>query len=108
MCIFIEMLFKNETTESHPARNPCELQCCERYYTVMIHTVYTQQALRRLWLLHSDRWFCSKAFPGSTHELCRPHPESREPGWPLQTIKSFSLLLRFFHLLCFNKTILSQ
>lgn len=41
---------------------------------------YTQQALRRQWLLHSDRWFCSKAFPGSTDKLCRPHPERRRTG----------------------------
>lgn len=34
--------------------------------------------------------------------------KSRERGWPVQTIKSSSLLLRFFHLLCFKKTILSQ
>ena len=45
MCIFIEMLFKNETTESHPARNPCELQCCERYYTSVIHTASSHEAV---------------------------------------------------------------
>ena len=35
---------------------------------------YTHQAPRRQWILHSDRWFCSKAFPGSSRELCCPHP----------------------------------
>lgn len=76
VCIFIEMLFKNETTENHPARNPCELQCCERYYTSVIHIASSQEAVAS----PSDRWFCSKAFPGSTHELCHPHPEKQRKG----------------------------
>lgn len=49
MSMFIEMLFKNETTESHPkvfhATSCCKLQCCERHHTSVIHTPSSQEAV---------------------------------------------------------------
>lgn len=69
---------------------------------------YTHQALRRQWILHSDRWFCSKAFPGSSRELCCPHPRKQRATLAFadhQKLQPTPLVLSSFLL---KKTILSQ
>lgn len=69
---------------------------------------YKHQALQRQLTLQSGRWSCHKISLHNFRSWAVLILESRGPHWPSQTIKNSSLLLRFFHLICFNKTILSQ
>lgn len=109
MSVFIDILLKNKTTGSHRkilyAGNSHKLQYCEPYHTsgIPLSPGFPET-------VDSARWqkLSQQSCPLVISWVVLSSPGKEGASWLLQTIKNSSLLPRFFHLICFQKTILSQ